>query len=209
MHLTPPSGLTAALLAAASQPDPPVAAEARREVRAPAEPDYDEPAHITAARGGFVATAKPTQPPKADNWPAVTEFEPRQGTRVIAGILLLAALIAAAIAGYLAWYEQSTATLGILITLFILALVIWASRASSAPTALKINSGHLTVQQVSGIRHFDLASKYTPVTVKGKPGLPGWKVIIEQREHEPFVINSAMVEPKAFMRVLRYYRPDL
>ena len=63
----------------------------------------------------------------------MTEFAPRKGTRIIAGILLSAALIAAAISGYLAWHEHSTATLGILITLFILALVIWATRASSGP----------------------------------------------------------------------------
>jgi hypothetical protein len=42
-----------------------------------------------------------------------------------------------------------------------------------------------------------------------RPGLPGWKVIIEQRDQDPFVINAAMVDPRAFMRVLRYYRPDL
>ncbi len=139
----------------------------------------------------------------------MTEFAPRKGTRTIAGVLLSAALIAAAISGYLAWQERTTATLGILVTLFILVLVIWATRASSEPAHLKINSGHLTVQQTSGIRHFDLASKYTPLTVKGRPGLPGWKVIIEQRDQDKFVIDSSMVEPKEFMRVLRYYRPDL
>ncbi|MGI8645393.1 MAG: hypothetical protein ACR2JD_03595, partial [Nocardioides sp.] len=169
-----------------------------------------EPALTPAGRlPAFVATNKPQAPTPPDDMPAVTEFAPRQGTRMIAGVLLLAALVAAATSAYLAWQERTTATLGILATLFLLVLVIWATRASTAPAHVKIHSGRLTVQQTSGIRHFDLASKYTPLHLKGRPGLPGWKVIIEQRDAAPFVISSSMVDPKEFMRVLRYYRPDL
>ena len=210
--LSPATGLSAALAAAAlrveSEPEKPFVPD--RKPSTPEKAPEPERGYTPAERlPAFVASNKPKPPPKADDWPAVTEFAPRKGTRTIAGVLLSAALIAAGISGYLAWQERTAATLGILVTLFILVLVIWATRASSEPAHLKINSGHLTVQQSSGIRHFDLASKYTPLTVKGRPGLPGWKVIIEQRDQDKFVINSSMVEPKEFMRVLRYYRPDL
>lgn len=200
-------GISAALAAAAAQAEE-QARQPQAKTAAP-RPAPEPTPHVPEREPVFAAAVKPEPPPPPDDMPAVTEFAPRGGERAVAGALLLAALVAAGIAGYLAWYERSAATVGIGCTLFILVLVIWATRASSAPAHLEINSGHLTVERTGTIRHFDLASKYTALEVHGRPGLPGWKVLIEQRDAPPFVIDSAMVDPKAFMRVLRYYRPEL
>ncbi|MEO5851342.1 MAG: hypothetical protein ABIQ15_02405 [Nocardioides sp.] len=203
-HAEVPLGIGAALAAAAARADE----HSRHPLPSTVAPT-PLPAPVRPREPVFAATTKPQAPPKPDDVPAVTEFTPREGNRIIAGVLLVAALIAAAVAGYLAWYERSTATIGIGCTLFILVLVIWATRASSAPAHLKINSGHLTVQRTGTIRHFDLASKYTALEVHGRAGLPGWKVLIEQRDAAPYVIDSSMVNPRAFMKVLRYYHPEL
>jgi hypothetical protein len=56
---------------------------------------------------------------------------------------------------------------------------------------------------------FDLASQYTMVEVQGHPGKRGWKVHFPRRGMGVFTVNASMVDPDDFMRVLRFFRPQL
>ena len=56
---------------------------------------------------------------------------------------------------------------------------------------------------------FDLASQYTRFEVHGEPGQRGWKVLFPRRGMAPFTVDASMVDPDDFMRVLRFFRPQL
>ena len=210
-YAAPANALAASLAEAAARPEnAPVQRADVAVAPAPrALPPLPSPTPPKPAFESFVPTRKPEPPARPDAMPAVTEFARRQGSQRIAGLLLSATFVSVSIAGYLAWHERSTASIGIAGTLFLLMLVIWASRASSSPPAMKVNSGHLTVTGPEGIRHFDLASEYTKVRVRGRAGRPGWQVVLEPRDQQPFTITGAMVDARAFQSVLRYYRPEV
>ena len=56
---------------------------------------------------------------------------------------------------------------------------------------------------------FDLASPYTLLEVHGRPGQRHWKVLFPRRDLPPYKIDRSVVDPHDFMRVLRFFRPEL
>jgi hypothetical protein len=57
---------------------------------------------------------------------------------------------------------------------------------------------------------WDLASPYSPVDhVRGRPGRPGWRVVLRNPDGSTFAIDSSMVPPKRFTELLSRYRPEL
>jgi hypothetical protein len=137
------------------------------------------------------------------------DFAPRTGPRRLVGLLLLVSLVGTAVAGYRAYADDTTFNLGLAGTLGMLTLVIWAVRTGSAPVRMSVRSGQLEVVSSEGRFVFDLASRYTPIEVVGRPGRRGWKVLFLRRSMAPFVVDASMVDPEEFMRVLRQHRPDL
>jgi hypothetical protein len=72
-----------------------------------------------------------------------------------------------------------------------------------------VHQGQLEVIQQGARYVFDMGSKYTLVEVAGEPGQRGWYVRFPRRGMESFVIDATIVDPDDFMRVLRFFRPDL
>ena len=54
---------------------------------------------------------------------------------------------------------------------------------------------------------FDLTSRFTRLEVVGKPGRPGWKVLMARFGRDPLVIDSSMVDPATFTAALERHRP--
>ena len=88
-----------------------------------------------------------------------------------------------------------------------LTLALWAIRAASPPAQLSVHGGQLQVVQGGGRFVFELGG-YTPIEVVGDPGDRNWKVLFLRRNMDPFVVDSSMVDPRAFMDMLRHYRPE-
>ena len=142
------------------------------------------------------------------SFPMVVEFAPRKGTQRVLGLLLLMTGTAAGISGWTAYQDQTTVAIGIAGTLTGLTAIIWATRASSVVAKLSVRMGQLEVVSNGALHRFDLTSHYTVVDVVGRPGSGSWKVIFHRRGMGPFVIDSSMVDPHAFMWVFEHYRPD-
>jgi hypothetical protein len=87
--------------------------------------------------------------------------------------------------------------------------MLWAIRAGASVTKLAVHQGQLEVVQQGGRFVFDLASQYTMVQVHGQPGKRGWKVLFPRRGMAAFTVDASMVDPDDFMRVLRFFRPQL
>ncbi len=86
-------------------------------------------------------------------------------------------------------------------------LVLYAVRAGSSPTRLTIHAGQLEVVRGSKREIFDLTSRYTRVEVVGRPGRRGWKVLLGRFGRDPLVIDSSVVDPRAFTEALERFRP--
>jgi hypothetical protein len=87
-------------------------------------------------------------------------------------------------------------------------LIVWAARAGGSVTKLTVRAGQLEIIRQGGRLVFDLHSHYTPIEVHGRPGR-GWKVQFLRRGVTPVTVDSSMVDPVDFMRVLTFYRPEL
>ncbi len=137
------------------------------------------------------------------------EFKPRSGGRRIVGMVTLLGLGASVYLGWIAYQERSTVSYGIVATVFVLILVLWAVWASSPVTHLHVHGGVLEVRRAGKTERFDLTSHYTLLRVEGKPSSSRWRVLIDRPTDVPFVIDSSMVDPRAFMKVLKaYHRVD-
>jgi hypothetical protein len=136
------------------------------------------------------------------------EFTPRTKAREVVGRLLVACLCGLAVAAYAAISEPDTLTVGLAAVLLVLTLALWAIRASSPITHLAVRSGQLEVTRAGSRSTYDLSGGFTPIEVVGNPGDRGWRVLFLRRGMDPFVVDSSLVDPRAFMEVLRRYRPE-
>lgn len=197
---------------------PPVAADAAavEGISAPpaaAPPSHPAPRHALPRRTPPAPSTTPAGPshPAAPSSPPPLEvtFKPRNGGRLVIAAALLCAVAAAATATVHAWRDPSTSGWSIAGTLWALTAIIWAVHSGTSVTRMSVRGGMLHVRWRGTRLMFDLTSPLTAVDVIGKPGRHGWQVRILRMEFTPFVIDSSMVDPHEFMRVLRYYRPEV
>lgn len=134
------------------------------------------------------------------------EFAPRQTLRQVLAVLLLVAVLATCVAGYVANEEPTTLTLGVAATLGVVTLLLYGVRASSAPARLAIRSGQLEVVRGSTREVFDLTSRFTRMEVVGSPGRRGWKVLMARFGRDPLVIDASMVDPVRFTAAIERHR---
>ncbi len=172
------------------------------------------PAAVAESTPAVAAVPDPVEPPAPRaTTPAGAstdvDFAPRIRARRIVGWLLLLALAGLIVTGVLAAQDPTTLTVGLAATLLVLTLALWAIRASSPIARLSVHGGQLEVLQGGGRFVFELSEVgYTPIDVVGAPGDRNWKVLFLRRNMDPFVIDSSMVDPHAFMEMLRRYRPE-
>ncbi len=133
-------------------------------------------------------------------------FKPRTlGSRVF-GLLAVGLGIAAAAMTVAAFQNSSTQNTGIAVTLWVLAAIIWAVRAGNSTARLSLNGPMLLVEHKGRREVFDLSSKWTPIHVDGNPNSMNWKVTFRRPEIGPYVIDSSMVDPTEFMKVMTFFR---
>jgi hypothetical protein len=169
-------------------------------VEAPA-PD-DKPAMFTPAKVG-------KHDEVAAEMPGVYKFKPKRNGRRLLTIALLIGLVASAYFVRAAVDLRDTPSIGLAAIVLLATAMVWAIRAGASVTKLEIHQGQLEVIQQGGRFVFDMASEYTQVEVHGRPGRHGWKVLFPRRGMAPFAIDATMVDPDDFMRVLRFFRPQL
>lgn len=145
----------------------------------------------------------------ATQMPGVYRFTPRRNARRLLNLALLAGLAVTAYLGWEAYRLRDTESVGLAAVAAVAAGAVWAIRSGAAVTRLTVRQGQLEVLQQGERLVFDLASPYTLVEVHGRPGRRGWKVVLPRRHLEPFQVDASIVDPDDFMRVLRFFRPDL
>ncbi|MFT4289503.1 hypothetical protein [Nocardioides sp.] len=165
-------------------------------------PTAEAPAAEAPATVGPVSHGEPPYPLKV-------VFKPRTRMRAAIGVVAALAVVCAAGASLLAWHDRSETTLGIALTMWLLAGIIWAVHSGTSVTRMTVRGGQLDVLWHGTKLTFDLTSSYTPVEVHGRPGRSSWKVVFRRGGMSPFVIDGTMVDPHEFMEVLRYYRPSI
>jgi len=193
---------------------------AKAKARARAKGPAPEPAVVVEPAAAVVEPpAKPEVAPApkkeskheqvAGEMPGRYLFRPRKTSRRLLTIAMLAGLVASAYFVKAAFDSQDTASMGLAAIVVLAAAMVWAIRAGAAPTKLEVHQGQLEVVRQGDRFVFDLASPYTHVEVRGRPGRRGWKVLFPRRGMAPFAVDSTMVDADDFMRVLRFFRPEL
>ena len=162
----------------------------------------DKPAMFTPAKVG-------KHDEVAAEMPGVYKFKPKRMGRRLLTIALLIGLVASAYFVRAAVDLRDTPSIGLAAIVLLATAMVWAIRAGASVTKLEIHQGQLEVVQQGGRFVFDMASEYTQVEVHGRPGRHGWKVLFPRRGMAPFAIDATMVDPDDFMRVLRFFRPQL
>ena len=133
------------------------------------------------------------------------EFKPRATARRFVGLLTLLSLGATAYAAWVAWNDRTYVAYGAAGIFGVLTVILWAAWASSPVSHLHVHGGVLEVQRAGRTERFDLTSHYTRIRTVGSPRSSKWRVLIERPADAPFVIDRAMVDPRAFTRVLEAY----
>jgi hypothetical protein len=183
-------------------PEPPAAALAPMPAAvAVAEAPEAEPAPAAAKVGKHDQVAA--------EMPGVYRFTPKRTSRRLLTIALLIGLVASAYFVRDAVEIKETAAIGLATIVVMATAMVWAIRAGASVTKLEVHQGQLTVIQQGGRFIFDLASQYTNIEVHGSPGRRGWKVLFPRRGMATFKVDASMVDPDDFMRVLRFFRPQL
>lgn len=148
-------------------------------------------------------TQAPTSP-KAP--PGVVQFQRRRSTRQLLGMSALLCFLGTIGTGFLAWETRGTTEIAVAGTLGVMTLILWSAFSTAAPATLTIDRGLLDIVSKESRHRFDLASPYTEITVRGRPGKRNWQVQIHRRSMKPYVIDSSMVDPEEFQPVLEHYR---
>ena len=195
---------------------------AKAKARARAKGPAPEPAVEVGVEPAAVVVEPPAKPevapaPKkeskheqvAGEMPGRYLFRPRKTSRRLLTIAMLAGVVASVYFVKAAYDTQDTASMGLAAIVVLATAMVWAIRAGAAPTKLEVHQGQLEVVRQGDRFVFDLASPYTHVEVRGRPGRRGWKVLFPRRGMAPFAVDSTMVDADDFMRVLRFFRPEL
>ncbi len=198
-----------------------VAAKARARAAKPSRRSAPtapvEPAPVeTVAVEPVAAASVPAKPAKvskhdevAHEVPSTYHFKPKRTSRRLLTIALLCGLVLSAYFVRAAVELQDTGSIGLAAIVLLATAMVWAIRAGASVTTLTVHHGQLEVVQQGGRYVFDMASQYTRVEVHGRPGKHGWAVIFPRRGMTPFKVDATMVDPDDFMRVLRFFRPQL
>lgn len=137
------------------------------------------------------------------------DFPVRSGMRRALSLILVAALAATAVTGWVA-YQERTVLAGVVAGVMgFVTLVVWAVRASVTTVQLSIKRGQLRIVRGGRTEVVELASPYTPVAIIGEPGQRQWTVLAERPGLPLIVINSSMVDPYWFTTALYRLRPEL
>jgi len=87
-------------------------------------------------------------------------------------------------------------------------LVYVGARARTPSTRVSIDAaGVVDIRTADSHHSFDLQQPATEVEVVGEPGSRGWEVRFVRRSLPPVVITAKTVDPEAFTRALRTWRP--
>jgi hypothetical protein len=193
-----------------------VAAKARARAAAPvrptADPGTDEAAAEIPAAAARLASklAKVTRHDEvAAEMPGIYTFKPKRAVRRLLTVSLLAGLVVSAYFVSVAVEVKDSWAIGLAAIVVLATVMIWAIRGGASVTKLTVHQGQLEVVQQGARMVFDMASQYTLVEVHGQPGERGWHVVFPRRGMPPFKVDASIVDPDDFMRVLRFFRPQL
>ena len=145
----------------------------------------------------------------ATEMPGVYKFAAKRTSRRLLTISLLIGIVASAYFVRAAVEIKDTPAIGLAAIVVLATVMVWAIRGGASVTTLEVHQGQLQVIQQGGRFIFDLSSQYTRFEVHGEPGHRGWKVLFPRRGMAPFTVDASMVDPDDFMRVLRFFRPQL
>lgn len=198
----------AASVLAALRPEPEPEASPPPE-HEPGSAHEPAPEHEREPFGVEQPAPAPAVPERTVTLPHTIFFKPRATTQRVLGLLLLPFLAATVIAAVWAWHDRTYLSYGITAVLAVVSGVIWATRASASSVRMTMHGSELEIMRGGSRAVFDLAAPHTGIEMPAEPGDRRWKVLILRRSMRPYVIDSSMVDPAAFTRVLRYYRPEI
>lgn len=201
---------------AALQGGPVAAPDARREV-APAAAAAVVPVVPASAPAAVARAAVPAETAAVVRAATAVatgvetiQTRPRSWARRATGVLLLVSLVATGLVGWAAWAVHDTTLGGLALILAALTAGLWFLRVLAVPTTVSLLGPRLEITQAGRHHVWDLASPYSPVDhVRGRPGRPGWRVVLRNADGSTFTVDGSMVPAKRFTEILSRYRPEL
>ena len=189
--------------------DPPVGRGATSASDATAGRGATSASDATAGRGATSASEEPRDPATAVATATAPVALSAHRSRVpfVAGGL---AVVALALTGLALATGRGTEPVGVAAVLLTVLLAFVALRARRTASHVTIDD-HGVVDIRSGETHhrFDVYDASTDLEMVGVPGQRGWEVRFKRRSLPPVVVTASMVDPEAFSRELRRWRPGL
>ncbi len=183
---------------------------ARDTSRTPAAPSASTPSSYTpSTRAQSPSRARAAQGRTHTGFSMNVDFKPRTLTRSLLSLVLVLTLAVTVFVGLTLRDNQNTLNIALTAILAALVLFIYSVRAGAAVSRMRVRGGLLEIKRGGRRDVFDLSSRFTPIDVIGRPGRAGWKVVMLRADGMPQLIDSSVVDPKHFMEVLTFYRPDL
>lgn len=140
--------------------------------------------------------------------PRRVEFTPRRALQRLLGLLVFLSLAAAATTSWLAYESREVRDIVFAGIMVAMAVVLASIRATINPVQLIIEGGQLYLRQGHLNEFHDLTSPYTDVTVTGDPAGSKWEVTISRHDAPTRRIGHDIVDGKAFVPVVRYWRAE-
>lgn len=132
------------------------------------------------------------------------DLAPRRRARLALALLAAATSATTIGASWRAWQDPTGAAISLVAALGVVAAVLWRRAARRGPRVTVVD-GRLEILHDGTRVVFDLDGS-TPIEILGTPGQRGWKARFVRRGLPPYVVDSAMVDPVAFTRLVESRR---
>lgn len=200
-----------------------LSAEAARQwaeqQRAAARAQFETPSWIGPARPHTPPAHIPHQSePEEDDLPVVAarvsqdpipdtaEWKEKAGSRVLAGVVLLAAMAGVVAFLVVAIVTQSIVAIAGLAACALVAVIFRGALMGSGVTSVELKGSVMRIRKGGVLDVVNLADPVHLVELVGKPGEPGWRLRLEAVDGRAIELGPREVDAAEVHRVVEYYR---
>jgi hypothetical protein len=158
-------------------------------------PEQPEPAH------DFVVPQ-----PRAESIPESAHWVERAKPRIIAGVVLVAAIAGLVTSLVLTITTQSPGAIIGLISSAFVAVIFRGALMSSTTTTVDLKGSTLRVRQGGILDEVNLADPIHVVQLVGTPDQPSWRLRLERLDGQTIELGPQQVDPTEMHRIVEYYQ---
>jgi hypothetical protein len=186
--------------------------------RAAARSHFDTPSWLGPNRGTAPASIPEQLEPEHDNLevvvptvsqtpiPDTAHWAEKARPRVVAGTLLVAALVGVLVSLVLTITTQSVGAIAALVACAIVAVIFRGALMSAGITTVDLKGSILRVRKGGVLDIVNLADPIHVVELVGTPGQASWRLRLEAVDGRTVELGPQQVDPEEMHRIVEYYR---